>query len=369
MKNKLRVICINVAIFAIFWIGAEFLLHVAGVDTLYEMERKSMDQRFLSVCQRIRKEKLVVYDAFFTDQEAIFKANPKFDFNILFPRNGRYTINAEGFRGNEFKREDSGKTTILLVGDSFVWGYGAKPIRKSFTDLLQDAGYHAYNGGIPGTDALQYLKIVKKYVPLLKPKIVAICMFLGNDFNATPHPVQDGKRLHFISNFGFLLGYDNRSGRYFRDAGESFSFLKKRYCGCFSSPQEYFLYRTILGRLAYAATSRKAKMFEPDTGRKWIWASLKQMRRICEENGAAFMVFLIPTPRKAERAADFAKANAALFNDFHWHYPRNLKMSDYHRPPDGHFNNQGHRKFADLLIQTLVENGYFPMRMPGAARK
>lgn len=356
MDNAIRIIFINLVVSVVLWIVVEVSLHFLGVNTLSEMGKKPLDMRLQEICRRCLIEKPVFYDAFYTDNEAIFKANPKFDFSVLFKENGNYIINSEGFRGNEFKPVETRQPSVLLVGDSFVWGYSATPIQNSFADLLQNAGFYVYNGGIPGTDPLQYLKIVKKYAPLLKPDVVAVFIYMGNDINLFPHPLEPYKNLHYVSNFGYFLGYDNRNGNYFSNEEESFAFLMKRYCGRPGTLWDYFISKTILGKLVFNSIYQ-TKHQKPDPERKWLRDALEEMKEICRSNGSEFVIFLIPTMRSLVNPKLSIENDLHFFKGFQYFYPTHLNKNDYQAPPDDHFNNQGHRKFADFTIRTLKEKG------------
>lgn len=92
-------------------------------------------------------------------------------------------INADGFRGNEIAINND-KKNILLCGDSYTWGYSAKPIDSCFADVLQKwmPAYNVINLGLPGTDVITYKKIIEHYLPVLHPDLVVINFFSGNDF-------------------------------------------------------------------------------------------------------------------------------------------------------------------------------------------
>jgi len=364
MKRIIKLIFINLAVFIVLWTGVEVVLHLLGVDTVHEINKKTRNPRFQSICRRALTEKLVVYNAFYTDSDGIFKANPAFDFNLIFKENGRYIINSDGFRGNEFKPVETPRPSLFLVGDSFVWGNSAAPIQNSFADLLQNEGYYVYNGGIGGTDPLQYLKVIKKYTPVLKPKVTAVCIYMGNDTRPFPHPTQPNKNLYYISNFGYFLGYDNRDGHYFNSAEESFAFFKKRYCGCSENIGDYFMNDTVLGKLV-SGLMIKARRRKPDPERKWLRNALLEMQQVCEKSGSEFMVLLIPKVKGNMDPTISIKKRLHFFKDLPYFYPSNLKITDYCSPPDDHFNNPGHRKFADFIIRILKEKGYFPVKTSG----
>jgi hypothetical protein len=88
MKRNIKILFINFAVLVALCAAAEVVLQLLGADTVNDIEKKSMDPRFQIICQRILKEKPVFYDAFYTDSEGIFKANPAFVVSIIFKGDG-----------------------------------------------------------------------------------------------------------------------------------------------------------------------------------------------------------------------------------------------------------------------------------------
>jgi hypothetical protein len=149
---------------------------------------------------------LKVNRSFLTDDEGVFKANPKYEWSA------EYQINSDGFRSVEFKQYETTRTKILFLGDSFTWGGSANPITNCFVDIVRRRGYLTFNTGIPGTGPTQYAYIAEKYVPLLKPDIVAVTFYMGNDLKP-PDPMLPYKNLYHITNAGWLSAFDE-NGNY-----------------------------------------------------------------------------------------------------------------------------------------------------------
>jgi hypothetical protein len=297
-----------------------------------------------------------VYDKFYTDMDGIFRANPRYFSEARNINADKISINRDGFRGNPFERTGAPGVKILLIGDSFTWGAAANPITNSFANLLQQAGYYIYNAGIPGTDPQQYALVAEKYTPLLKPDIVAVCVYMGNDVSALPLLVQPGKNLHYVTSVGFLLGYDD-NGRFFKDGREAIEYIKKRKFGCGGGLWDNFLLKTVIGRGIYSILNKK--QLPPFAGTKqWIKNSLQRIQDACRKNGSELMVFLIPFVNQDTRENKSIRKNLHLFKGFPCYYPENFTKIDYSKPPDKHFNNQGHRKYADFIIGVLKEKGY-----------
>ena len=284
-----RLVGINLLVFLALLAILEVALRVAGYRTLvqqYAAQEGESARIHAMICDKLGRKKLVLFDHLFTDGEGIFRGRPGQQSVKGYP------FNADGFRGNPFVPVTSLRPTLLLVGDSFTWGASAKPLENSFADLLGAAGYHVYNAGIPGTGPAQYSRLVGKYVPRLKPMATLVFLYLGNDLKPVFELLQPNRNLHFVSNFGFLRGYDD-AGRYFRDGIEAFDFLRKRYCGCIDSPLDAFLYHSALGRLTDRLLAGAGRM-PLDQGQQRVLDELQRMREVCRQNGSRFFLFMIP---------------------------------------------------------------------------
>jgi len=300
MSRTIRIIAINLVVLALLLSGFEILFRLIGEQTINQMERanKGWKLKYESVCQQMRCRQLEVRNLFYTDGDGIFRANPAYALQAGAGDAFGIDINSDGFRGNAFKLAETPRTKVLLIGDSFTWGAGANPITASFADCLQDAGYYIYNAGIPGTDPAQYARVARKYIPLLKPNVVVVCLYMGNDLRLYPHPVQPHRNLFYMTNFGMIRGYDD-NGKYFENAQEAFEYLRKKKCGQCSGVWDYFLYKTVAGKAIYGVLNRK-QYYEVDRKRLWVRRSLEEIQRASRTGGADFLVFLIPVKNRNE---------------------------------------------------------------------
>ncbi|MCU0285879.1 MAG: hypothetical protein MUF15_05725 [Acidobacteria bacterium] len=358
MKKVIKIISFNIALLVVLMVILEVILRLAGMNSIYQMERKApgWESRYKHLCEKINREKVNFYNSFYTDNEGIFKANPDFFANSQ-RKNKDICINSEGFRSTPFQYVQTSRPKILLIGDSFTWGGTAQPITNSFADLLHKAGYYVYNGGIPGTDPQQYALVAKKYTPILKPDVVAVCLYLGNDVGSRPLLIKPNKNIHYVTDFGYLLGYDD-NGNFFKDAPGAFQYFKNRKCGCCKDPWNYFLFKTIVGKAVYKILHlRRHTKF--DSSRQWVTTALTDIQETCRLNGSRFMIFIIPFVNRANQPNKTIEKTRHLYKDFPYYYPGDFPKSHYQSPPDKHFNNQGHREFADFIITVLKQNGYF----------
>ncbi len=121
-------------------------------------------------------------------------------------------INTQGFYDqDEFVSSESltnADYKILLLGDSFTWGYSAD-IGQSWAEVL-DQNVNAegdiviWNAGIAGTGTNQAYALLEHYQPILEPDLV-ILGFSTNDFNDSVHPLDS--QMHLLSGERILRKY------------------------------------------------------------------------------------------------------------------------------------------------------------------
>ena len=113
-------------------------------------------------------------------------------------------INNMGFRSHDYNQKDikSGKQRIIVLGDSFTIGLGA---RMTFSDLLENMLNNngkkpvlVYNFGMPGYSSHNELGVLQKYGEDIRPKVVIVTFYLGNDFRDNLIP---------LSNLKIISGY------------------------------------------------------------------------------------------------------------------------------------------------------------------
>ena len=116
---------------------------------------------------------------------------------LIFPRNSTTTyhtiefqhrvhINRYGFRGPDFNLTAAVDCRVMLVGDSFTYGWGVD-YKQTWGHLLQtrlqNAGITAqvFNLGAPGANVADYAKIAELAAPLLQPDVVLVGVLQGDD--------------------------------------------------------------------------------------------------------------------------------------------------------------------------------------------
>lgn len=96
------------------------------------------------------------------------------------------TINALGFRDREFHAGRSAGCRVIVIGDSFTYGWGVS-LDESWPKVLEvhmrDVGLRVEvaNLGFPGGEPVGYANVAEKAIPLLEPDLVIVAVLQGDD--------------------------------------------------------------------------------------------------------------------------------------------------------------------------------------------
>ncbi len=85
--------------------------------------------------------------------------------------------------GQRLERVDPTRPHVLLMGDSIVFGYGVGADQHVGRELERRVpGYQVLNGAVSGYSIDQYLLLLRRYVPVVRPRLIIVGVFTGNDF-------------------------------------------------------------------------------------------------------------------------------------------------------------------------------------------
>jgi lysophospholipase L1-like esterase len=296
-------------------------------------------------------------NCFFTDDDGIFRATAG------CPELG--PVNSAGFPGGEFV-PDGRTPSVLILGDSFAWGASARPRAPSFADHLVQAGWNVFNTGIPGTSTNQYAKIAAQSIPRLKPSVVAVFFFLGNDFQRPP--LRPGQNLWYVTDqYVWLYGF-SPEGEPLAPA-EAYRRWQGLQLGGLRHRTTDLLRRSVVGTRIYRAMQRLAKGGRssrtrpadadgcPATnGAAATLADVRSIQAAAAAHAARFQLFVIPPRNLAGRPAGEIPCLSVL-QEFHPLWPSDLTADDYTNGPTPHFTAEGHRRFAHFVLEALGRNG------------
>ncbi len=274
--------------------------------------------------------------------------------------------NKYGYRDRDWDFSDD-RVRIMVIGDSFV---DATQVEKHerFTELLQDRFAEAdksvevLNFGMGGNGPERYLLVLKKWFPIVKPTIVVVTIYNGNDFDNINYAVRpdDGR-------VNYLLTTDNRIVRYsdnasnWQKAGWSIKlFLGKFYVFQFIND---FWWKKLKTRSSMTTTPLYC-----DTNRleaKDSYIIMKQIVRDIRKIAGQRLV-LLGIPERGQEKLTYANCDKNKPENFFFklaeeeHIP--LVRALYDMVPDsskyyytGHLNTDGHKLIANLLFDKLVQ--------------
>jgi GDSL-like Lipase/Acylhydrolase family len=238
--------------------------------------------------------------------------------------------NSQGFRDIEL--EPDARPTMLVIGDSFVWGVDAEA-NERFTDLLRSrlSNNTIVNAGVSGYGTDQEYLLLQRIWPTFRPAVVVLIFCTAND------------RLDNGTN----IRYDGYQKPYFDTATDGTLVLRGQPVP--KSRQLYikedWLVRHLwLARVAAFAyvEIRHPQLYVPDPTERIV----TKMREFVEAHGARLIVGLQLSDSKliqhlqAERIPFVTFDGAEAYSNLH----------------GAHWTPAGHRLVAERLLGLISEN-------------
>ena len=259
-----------------------------------------------------------------------------------------HQTDARGFRN------PSGTTgsDMVLVGDSFVYGTGLDQ-GGTFAQLLREKGYDVYNLALIGDNPYSEMYRLSQYGLPLKPKHVLYFYYQNDQFELSWNLLSEEEMRTFIDQPFEEVSFERRPERPQSTGPASWieRMLEKTYVG-------KYLVSTAVWKIEDGK-----KQFRFDRGLNWAYLqkAILYMDNLSRKNGATFVIvpIILDDPcrisgksvpctdgRIFERAAlkEFARENDIPFLD-----TRKMNNDGYYLVGDGHFNQEGHEKMAELL--------------------
>ncbi len=140
--------------------------------------------------------------------------------------NIKVTANSKGYRDTEWKDKKGKK--IMVLGDSFGWGWGCNygdMITQKIDSMLGDSA-STYNICIPGHDLSDIYDKYRYYAPIIKPDYVLILNYI-NDFHNIPTQIQKvaEKDTTLYTNFDGNIGCTYHYEKGLRDYINEYSYI------------------------------------------------------------------------------------------------------------------------------------------------
>lgn len=274
----------------------------------------------------------------------------------------RLPVNTDGFRSIELKQYSGNRKKVMLIGDSFTWGLSAEPLTSCFADQLLTRGYVVYNLGIVGVDPAQYMAVAQKYIPELKPDVVIVNFFRGNDIMYHYREPKPYQLPIYPTNAGWLVA--DRLTEYMTPE-EAYRYIRTQI----EIPDQdkkslnWFLGKTVIGSRVWLIL-KKLDMV-PHTSDEFLeehnayWSEtrskniigevyFKEIQKVSGQNNCEY-IFTMIEDRPVCNPYLFGIEPDEIFKEVPYHICEDLKDEHYNPCPDGHLNNEGHKVFTDFL--------------------
>jgi len=298
-----------------------------------------------------------------------------------------YTVEANslGFPGPEYTSEKPGSTyRIMVTGDAFTSAEGVdtsqawpRLLEIDLNAKVSNKDIQVLNFAMTGYGPNQYAAVVDKYVPIYKPDLIVIELFV-NDFQDVLWSNED-----FQYNIGFSSPDPNSLSSVIKlDSLRRFTSLNvlgpiKEVLRNQPDANGYFL-----GHFSALVVGHSE--IEND-GRQLTYERLKNIQDVANQNTSKVVFVFVPAPVQACEPDQLA------------YYPRNVDLNDttqfdtnlpqrlmtdvaqsldvplydlrdmlsssaecYYQPHNIHWTVAGHQTVAEYLTDVLIRDGYLP---------
>lgn len=271
-------------------------------------------------------------------------------------------VNDEGYNDRDSfgTLNDDASPRLLLLGDSYTWGLSAD-VGQGWAELVEATfegeGGRVWNTGISASGTNQALAVAEYALPLLKPDVVVLGFYIGNDFRDNLYPI--GSWLAFERE-----GKPIKLNRYLLDENLRPRLMSERelfFASYGTRPPTNALERamrsTRLGTMTLNALDNLTRPRPTQDTRAITLDATRQplarLLRLTESAGAKLLVLAIPAPTQLGRTDESYQNFLALETELGLrvlHVDEELTARDYAPFPDDHWNNDGHSKAATAVI-------------------
>lgn len=268
-------------------------------------------------------------------------------------------INSQGMRDSEYSVERTGKRRMLVLGDSYGWGFGVEHSER-FSEIMEDAypDWEIINASVSGYGTDQEFLFLRERGMAFKPDVVLL-LFYAEDFVNNNH---DEQYWYFKPLFR-INGGELELHNVPVPKATTIQRLKR-----------FVLGRTYLGRILHLAKCRWLALSGSQVNHKIGNTDrdssdrrsryhvtdrlITSMNELCKKNGSLFLLVSIPMGRQRrtvlQRITEEQRIpHLQLDADFE------STTTSVMFPHDRHWNEEGHRIAANAIDRFLRKSGVF----------
>jgi len=320
-----------------------------------------------------------------------WKNNPNAEGMFVTPNSTTLVkINSKGLRDKEYDYyKPEGTKRIIVLGDSFAWGYGVE-VRERFTEILKDklpSNYEVINMGVSGYGTDQELLALETEGVKYHPDLVIIMFYYGNDFEDNTHTVRYSyPKPMFVMDSDGNLNLTNipvptkeewlERGKLEEENGANQGVLAKLKNFFREHSQTYQVFsRAVQGSPFLLQLMEKIMPGIEGT----IWdqysldltkALLRKIDSVAQNNGAQTLVFIIrdtcisisqneALDKMAADLSNSGKQNGIMVLDNLPLFRQHISQGEQLTFNEGHWNYAGHKLAAEMIYRKLIEEGKF----------
>jgi len=264
-------------------------------------------------------------------------------------------INSYGMRDDEYSIRRTEKRRMLVLGDSFAWGFGVEH-QERFSEVLENthSDWEIINASVSGYGTDQQLLSLKSKAKEFKPDVVLL-LFCENDFENNSH----AKEYWYFKPFFVVEGGKLK----LQNVPIPKSTIKQRL-------DRFFLGRTFLGPRLYSPVERVCSLASRRVATRETNAAGEQtmydvthhlitaMNDVSRKEGAQFVLVSIPTNEgKRTWLQQVAKMESIPYLPLDKYF--DSTGADVSFPHNAHWTARGHAIAASAIDAFLRELGLF----------
>jgi len=288
-------------------------------------------------------------------EKAIHSSTPD-QFDSILINYHQHPINSDGFYSIPFNvPQNEGRKKVLLLGDSFTWGHSTQNKTSSFANTLLSRGYLVHNTGVSGADVAQYKQIAKTYLDSIRPDVVILNFYMGNDVTYYERAPESGVPIHYSTNAGNLVAFQD--GVQFYNMQEAYDNIIRNMVIPQTTLVNRLAAKTVIGTVLWQVLVKlnlvEHQYFMPSPRPEIPYCNeeIAWIRQFCEARHVVFILSVIPNLNGNE--VEGVESNPHLFEGISYHEPE--MTPDMYNHQDGHFNEKGHLFYADFLENLIRE--------------
>ncbi len=286
-------------------------------------------------------------------------------------------INEAGLRGKALRALQKNSVRLLCLGDSLTWGWGTND-DEAYPALLERLLQSRYplldvqvlNAGVSGYGTDEELGLLKKRGTHLKPNLVIVQFFPGNDFDDNRLPANRSTEIRDGMLYEVLQPGEQKRPIWLRVV----NWLKRKSHLAYlvSERVGYLVMRAGLSPQLERLSS--GEYFTEDDGRR-ATDLLVEISRVAERLGAKTLFVFAPdklqllsramNPLRAATVVQVAALEAGVpWVDLTPELVRRGDFDEIYFVEDGHWTPKGHEQVAQVLTERISDLGLLHVVSP-----